>query len=147
MNELAFGWGLVDVTNLCILQEFFELTYDGENFKAKEVLRYETGGNAVMNCAVFSKSKHSYLAAGQESNCQLYKVKCCICSEEKPNSENRTGTCIRFHFEVSRNLRSCIGITGIMVFFAEANSADRISYNKSLTFQVLPEYNVQTDYS
>lgn len=41
---------------------------------AEEMLRHETGENVVMNCAVRSDKNRSYLAAGQESHCQVYFV-------------------------------------------------------------------------
>lgn len=50
------------------------MSHDGEKFLAEEVVRHETGLNAVMVCAAYSDKKHSYLAAGQESYCQLYNV-------------------------------------------------------------------------
>lgn len=116
--------------------EFFELIYDGENFNAKEVLRYETGSNVVMNCAIFTKSKNSYLAAGQESHCQLYRVKCCICSEEILNSGNNSESNSLKHIR-NRKLKQS----------SEVKTTQNIFYNKSLTFHMLPEYSVQTDYS
>ncbi|CAH1109126.1 unnamed protein product [Psylliodes chrysocephalus] len=55
-------------------KEIYEIFHDGQKFGAKEVTRHETGGNVVMNCCVFNDKKNSYLVAGQESHCQLYKV-------------------------------------------------------------------------
>lgn len=59
------------------------MSHDGEKFLAEEVVRHETGLNAVMVSAAYSNSKHSYLVAGQESYCQLYKVKSVIVHEEE----------------------------------------------------------------
>lgn len=64
--------------------------FDGETFNAKEVLRYETNGNVVMNCAVLTKNKQTYLVAGQESHCQLFKVKCCVCNDGNDNVFRKT---------------------------------------------------------
>lgn len=54
--------------------EIFELSHDGYQFIAEEVTRHETGPSVVMNCATFSDKKRSWIAAGQESHCQLYNV-------------------------------------------------------------------------
>lgn len=115
-----------------------------------------------MNCAIFTKSKNSYLAAGQESHCQLYRVKCCICSEEILNSGNNSG--MFFYYSLQR-LKWVITVDVERVsFISESNSlkhirnrklkqssevktTQNIFYNKSLTFHMLPEYSVQTDYS
>lgn len=59
---------------LFLVQEVFEITYDGKRYVAKEVVRHETGPKVVMNCAAYSNNKYTYLAAGQEGHCQLYKV-------------------------------------------------------------------------
>lgn len=47
------------------------------------MVRHETGLNAVMVSAAYSDSKHSYLVAGQESYCQLYKVGSVIVHEDE----------------------------------------------------------------
>lgn len=59
------------------------MSHDGERFIAEEVVRHETGLNAVMVSAAYSDSKHSYLVAGQESYCQLYKVGSVIVHEDE----------------------------------------------------------------
>ena len=72
-------------------QEIFELNFDGKRFVAKEVIRHETGPKVVMNCAAYSNSKHTYLAAGQESHCQLYKVQITVENEPTKDAENEKG--------------------------------------------------------
>lgn len=47
------------------------------------MVRHETGLNAVMVSAAYSDCKHSYLVAGQESYCQLYKVGSVIVHEDE----------------------------------------------------------------
>lgn len=64
------------------MQEVYELSHDGDKFIAEEVLRHETGPSAVMNCSTYSNNKRSYLAAGQESYCQLYDVQSVLVTEE-----------------------------------------------------------------
>lgn len=65
------------------IQEVYELSHDGEKFMAEEVLRHETGPSAVMNCSTYNNNKRSYLAAGQESYCQLYNVQSVLVSNEE----------------------------------------------------------------
>lgn len=50
------------------------MTTDGSSYSAREVIRHETGPKVVMNSACFSDRKNTYLAAGQESHCQLYRI-------------------------------------------------------------------------
>lgn len=64
--------------------EIFELLHDGVNYSAKEIIRHETGSKVVMNSACFSDKKHTYLAAGQESHCQQYRIGITV---EKESSE------------------------------------------------------------
>lgn len=68
-------------------QEVYELSHDGEKFIAEEVVRHETGLNAVMNCSSYSDDKRSYLVAGQESFCQLYNVQSVLVNETIENIE------------------------------------------------------------
>ena len=64
----------MDKRYLKLLQEIFELSYDGNRFSAEEVIRHETGPKVVMNSACFSDKKNTFLVAGQESHCQLYRI-------------------------------------------------------------------------
>ncbi|KAF6214252.1 hypothetical protein GE061_008992 [Apolygus lucorum] len=73
-HVLVAGGGGSAKTGVANGFEIFELNYDGKRYVAKEVVRHETGPKVVMNCAAYSNSKYTYLAAGQESHCQLYKV-------------------------------------------------------------------------
>lgn len=68
----------------------YELSHDGVRFVAEEVLRHETGLNAVMVSAAHSDKKHSYLVAGQESYCQLYKVGSVIVYDDDDVNEIET---------------------------------------------------------
>ncbi|ENN78434.1 prolactin regulatory element-binding protein [Dendroctonus ponderosae] len=75
-HVLVGGGGGSSKTGVANGFEIFELSHDGKKFHVEEVTRHETGPNVVMNCTV-SKSvdgKHTYLVAGQESHCQLYRV-------------------------------------------------------------------------
>ncbi|BES88739.1 prolactin regulatory [Nesidiocoris tenuis] len=73
-HVLVAGGGGSAKTGVANGFEVFEITYDGKRYVAKEVVRHETGPKVVMNCAAYSNNKYTYLAAGQEGHCQLYKV-------------------------------------------------------------------------
>ncbi|XP_066143816.1 guanine nucleotide-exchange factor SEC12 [Euwallacea fornicatus] len=75
-HVLVAGGGGSSRTGVANGFEIFELSHDGRKFHVEEVMRHETGWNVVMNCAVSHSvdGKHTYLAAGQESHCQLYHV-------------------------------------------------------------------------
>ncbi|XP_065202100.1 prolactin regulatory element-binding protein [Planococcus citri] len=116
--------------------ECFELLHNNDSISAQKVLRHDTGDIAVMNCAVITKNKNSYIAAGENNRCQLYKVKCCICSEEK----NRTN-----HHEkddntssAPRNRKNTPAVNN--------HSTNGLVYNKSMTFQFLPYKSIETEF-
>lgn len=69
-------------------QEIYEIHHNGKHFVAEEVLRHETGSNVVMNCAVTTDGRRSYLVAGQESHCQLYHLSTSIVDEEEAAKSN-----------------------------------------------------------
>lgn len=66
--------------------------YDGENCHVQEILRYDTGNDVVMNFAVHNINSFSYLAAGQEGQCHLYKLKCCVSSEEIGDAREKSSS-------------------------------------------------------
>lgn len=68
------------------IQVLLELSHDGVHFCSEKILYYETGDDVVMNFDVFSNKKYSYLAAGEEGLCRLYKLKY-QCLKEDSNSE------------------------------------------------------------
>lgn len=67
-----------------------ELSHDGEHFCSEKILHYETGSDLIMNFDVFWNKKYSYLAAGAEGLCRLYKLKF-QCSKIDSNVE-KNGT-------------------------------------------------------
>lgn len=73
--------------SLCF-QEVYELSHNGKRFIAQEVFRHETGSEVVMNFACFNDGKRLYLAAGQESHCQLYNVSISV-TKESAGTEHR----------------------------------------------------------
>ncbi|XP_072377149.1 guanine nucleotide-exchange factor SEC12 [Diabrotica undecimpunctata] len=107
--------------------EIFEIFHDGTRFAAKEVTRHETGGNVVMNCSVYSDRKYSLMVAGQESDCQLYKLNPKLV-EEVENIGNNT------HLR-QRNTKN------------KEVTDDNKNVTKELYFDVKAIENVQTDFN
>lgn len=70
-----------------MFQVLLELSHNGKHFHSEKILHYETGNEVIMNFDVFSNNKYSYLVAGEEGNCCLYKLKY-QCSKVDSNSEN-----------------------------------------------------------
>ncbi|XP_034175808.1 guanine nucleotide-exchange factor SEC12 [Osmia lignaria lignaria] len=71
---LVGGGGGSSKTGVANGFEIFELSHNGYQFIAEEVTRHETGPSVVMNCTTYNDGKRTWIAAGQESHCQLYNV-------------------------------------------------------------------------
>lgn len=71
---LVGGGGGSSKTGVANGFEIFELSHNGSQFVAEEVTRHETGPSVVMNCTTYNDQKRIWIAAGQESHCQLYDV-------------------------------------------------------------------------
>ncbi|XP_043799131.1 prolactin regulatory element-binding protein [Apis laboriosa] len=71
---LVGGGGGSSKTGVANGFEIFELSHNGSQFIAEEVTRHETGPSVVMNCTTYNNEKKIWIAAGQESHCQLYNV-------------------------------------------------------------------------
>lgn len=69
---------------------------DGKNFIFKEILRYETGGKVVMNCATYSTPKYIYFVAGQNGSCQLYSVKWEVIVDDNAGTTFKRGSYYNF---------------------------------------------------
>lgn len=87
---LVGGGGGESKTGVANGFEIFEVSHNGYNFIAEEVTRHETGPNVVMNCATYNDGKKNWLAAGQESHCQLYNVKSRVVTLENGTNINTT---------------------------------------------------------
>lgn len=107
------------------------MSHDGVRFLAEEVVRHETGLNAVMVSAAYSDSKHSYLVAGQESYCQLYKVGSVIVHEDE-KIETIGGT--ENNVQQRRNKR-------------EIKHSNNNKGKKKLKFVIKTEDSVKTDFN
>lgn len=69
------------------------MSHNGSQFIAEEVTRHETGPSVVMNCTTYNNEKKIWIAAGQESHCQLYNVSSKVVTVKngeviKPASDN-----------------------------------------------------------
>ena len=50
---------------------------------ASSLCRYDTGTQAVMNCATFYDGRHHYLATGQDDECHTYSLKYKVVTHEQ----------------------------------------------------------------
>lgn len=90
---LVGGGGGSSKTGVANGFEIFELSHNGSQFIAEEVTRHETGPSVVMNCTTYNNEKKIWIAAGQESHCQLYNVSSKVVTVKngeviKPASDN-----------------------------------------------------------
>lgn len=129
-------------------QEIFEIHHNGQRFVAEQIVRHETGENAIMNCAVTGTADgHSaYLATGQENQCQLYNLTPTVVGVEantKLQSEHSASAS-------SPNVRHRKGSTtprpsaAAAASDADANNAEPA---KTFTFTVKCGDSVQTDFT
>ncbi|KAK7604151.1 hypothetical protein V9T40_004424 [Parthenolecanium corni] len=125
------GSAKTGVPNAIVL---LELSHNGKHFHSEKILHYETGNEVIMNFDVFSNNKYSYLVAGEEGNCCLYKLKY-QCSKVDSNSENNDLSSSKG----IRNRRSKPNQSS-------SNFSNGI-YDKNLTFQLIPKAKVQSDFS
>lgn len=122
--------------------------HNGKKFVAEEIIRHETGPSVVMNCAVFSDNKRSYIVAGQESHCQLYNVKTSLVDYEKFNKEEPSksrSNSIDDSNELRKRTRTkSENLTNHNDPKTEDSSIPPIA-RKKLWFTITPEDSVQTD--
>lgn len=57
---------------------------------AEEVTRHETGSSVVMNCTSYTDGRKTWLLAGQESHCQLYKINSSVTTLENGDIPGRS---------------------------------------------------------
>lgn len=125
--------------HLFFFQEIFELSHNGTRFVAEEVMRYETGPNVVMTCAVRNAQNRIYLAAGQESHCQLYRVnvKMVDAAEMRRGSFRAENGLVRRRRTVSEN-------DNISKMEREKRTH---TTDKRMSFEIRPCDSVQTDFA
>lgn len=130
------------------LQEIFELSHDGWNFVAEEVTRHETGPKVVMNCSAYNNGKSTWLAAGQESHCQLYDVTSRVVTLE--NGEILKGTSAstisKENLRQRRKSEKNIDTSNSPVEKLEDDKKNNNKY-KRLQLILKPLINIQTDFN
>lgn len=131
-------------------QEIYEVYNNGCRFVAEEVLRHETGSNVVMNCAVRSDKKHSFLVAGQESHCQLYNVISKV--ETSHGDDYSNGDAAVAAAPTPRrdsNLRNRKSHSGVQDIPVKKQQQQQSSTNhrRRLLFDIKPSDSVQTDFT
>lgn len=139
---LVGGGGGTAKTGVANGFEIYEVFHDGEKFVAREIIRHETGTSVVMNCATFSNNKHTYVVAGQESQCQLYSVHSELVIDENietlTDSVKSNGIRHRKHSESeASNERRHSKVK---------NDRTKNNNNKSITFVIKPGDSVNTDF-
>ncbi|XP_055681044.1 prolactin regulatory element-binding protein isoform X2 [Lutzomyia longipalpis] len=137
-HVLVAGGGGSAKTGVANGFEIYEIYHNGDRFVAEEVVRHETGPSVVMNCAVRSDGRRSFLVAGQESHCQMYLVNTKIIDEngvagKAADGEEKTTTRQR-RTSVRQNQNS-----GIEEIPQEAPP-------RRLSFDIKPSDSVQTDF-
>lgn len=104
------------------------------------MIRRETGANVVMNCAVTSDERRSYVVAGQESHCQMYLVNLKVVDEEeiaksKPTTE-----------DILRRRKSSTKSSGVESIRSKSTS-DMNANTKRIEFDIQPGDSIQTDFT
>ncbi|KAJ8888674.1 hypothetical protein PR048_008166 [Dryococelus australis] len=135
--------------------EIFELSHDGEQFVAEEVIRHETGPVVVMNCATRNSGRKCFLVAGQESHCQLYTVNIKVVNVHENNipghqhltnrntkNDSRKKNPTKLGGEGNRAVKKNKDADGK----TQNVDSNGNSYQK-LQFEIKPNDSVQTDFS
>lgn len=137
-HVIVAGGGGAAATGVANGFEIFELSHNGTRFVAEEVMRHETGPNVVMNCSVRSNQNKTYLTAGQESHCQLYKVNIRMVDA----AEMRRGSFRAENGLVRRRRRTVSENDNISKKDSNSNTTE-----KRISFEIRPSDSVQTDFS
>ncbi|XP_068621294.1 guanine nucleotide-exchange factor SEC12 [Battus philenor] len=134
-HVLVAGGGGASNTGVANGFEIFELSHNGSKFVAEEVMRHETGPNVVMNCSISNAQGRTYLCAGQESHCQLYKVNVRMVDA----AEMRRGSFRAENGLVRRRRRTVSENDNISK--TETNTTE-----KRISFEIRPCDSIQTDF-
>ncbi|XP_006614079.1 prolactin regulatory element-binding protein [Apis dorsata] len=144
---LVGGGGGSSKTGVANGFEIFELSHNGSQFIAEEVTRHETGPSVVMNCTTYNNEKKIWIAAGQESHCQLYNVSSKVVTVKngeviKPASDN-TKESIRQRKNMDKGEETYVPEERI----EEIKDDNSNIKSKRLQLIVKPLDSVQTDFS
>ncbi|CAK1603566.1 unnamed protein product [Parnassius mnemosyne] len=135
MSRNRAGGGGASNTGVANGFEIFELSHNGTKFVAEEVMRHETGPNVVMNCSVRNAQGRTYLCAGQESHCQLYRVNVRMVDA----AEMRRGSFRAENGLVRRRRRTVSENDNI-------SKTESTTVEKRISFEIRPCDSVQTDF-
>lgn len=113
------------------------MSHNGTKFVAEEVMRHETGPNVVMNCSIRNAQGRTYLCAGQESHCQLYRVNVRMVD----TAEMRRGSYRAENGLVRRRRRTVSENDNISKAESNSNTSE-----KQISFEIRPCDSVQTDF-
>ncbi|XP_055713448.1 prolactin regulatory element-binding protein [Phlebotomus papatasi] len=138
-HVLVAGGGGSSKTGVANGFEIYEIYHNGDRFVAEEVIRHETGPSVVMNCAVRSDGRRSFLVAGQESHCQMYHVNTKVIDESTGSGkEGETEkTTVRQRRTSTRQSQNS-GVEDI--------PPERKMSFRRLSFDIKPGDSVQTDF-
>ncbi|CAF4872393.1 unnamed protein product [Pieris macdunnoughi] len=136
-HVIVAGGGGASNTGVANGFEIFELSHNGSKFVAEEVMRHETGPNVVMNLSVRNIQNRTYLTAGQESHCQLYKVNIRMVDA----AEMRRGSFRAENGLVRRRRRTVSENDNISKMDNNCNTTE-----KRISFEMRPGDSVQTDF-
>ncbi|KAI8427417.1 hypothetical protein MSG28_001964 [Choristoneura fumiferana] len=136
-HVLVAGGGGASNTGVANGFEIFELSHNGERFVAEEVMRHETGPNVVMTCSVRTADNRTYLTAGQESHCQLYRVNIRMVDA----AEMRRGSFRAENGLIRKRRRTVSENENISKTDKNSNTME-----KRMSFEIRPSDSVQTDF-
>ncbi|CAH2065864.1 unnamed protein product, partial [Iphiclides podalirius] len=136
-HVLVAGGGGASNTGVANGFEIFELSHNGTKFVAEEVMRHETGPNVVMNCSIRNAQGRTYLCAGQESHCQLYRVNVRMVDA----AEMRRGSFRAENGLVRRRRRTVSENDNISKTDNNSNTSE-----KRISFEIRPCDSIQTDF-
>uniref|UniRef100_A0A069DYZ2 Putative prolactin regulatory element-binding protein n=1 Tax=Panstrongylus megistus TaxID=65343 RepID=A0A069DYZ2_9HEMI len=139
-HVLVAGGGGSSKTGVANGFEIFELIFDGKRFIAKEVMRHETGPKVVMNCASFYDKKNTFLVAGQESHCQLYRIAITVDKEDVNTESSKSNGALE---QNSLRKRKGSKVSDI----CSRPDGNRNSPRKCLKFKFNAQDSIQTDFS
>ncbi|KAH8385755.1 hypothetical protein KR009_007274 [Drosophila setifemur] len=147
---LVAGGGGSSKTGVANGFEIYELYHNGSHFCAEEVVRHETGANVVMNFAVHSCEKRSYLCAGQEAHCQMYFVQPRIEPEENGNGIGDVKCALTERPHENGNIRHRNAPSGVEPLSnghkQPSSAADILRQFKRVRFDIQAADVVQTDF-
>ncbi|XP_078046808.1 guanine nucleotide-exchange factor SEC12 [Augochlora pura] len=143
---LVGGGGGSSKTGVANGFEIFELSHNGSQFVAEEVTRHETGPSVVMNCTAYNDGKRTWIAAGQESHCQLYNVNTKVITIENGEVIKDTDN-TKDGLRQRKSSEKAEGSNAARERIEEIKDDNSNIKSKKLQLIVKPSDSVQTDFS